>query len=67
MVRVYFDGLDDAHWKATRIDLIAARAENLLAGFDAIVRGEIVDQNLPGGAAAKDGADARGGEENAGA
>ena len=35
MVGVGLDGLDGADWKTARIDLIAARGKDLLAGLDA--------------------------------
>ena len=63
--RVGSDGLDGADGKAAGIDLVASGGEDLLAGLDAGVGGEVVDQNLAGGAAAKDGAEACGGEKDA--
>jgi hypothetical protein len=57
MVRINFDGLYGANRKASRINLISTRTEYFLPRLDAVVRGEIVDKNLAGRAATKDGPD----------
>jgi hypothetical protein len=66
VIGVGLDGFDGADGKPARIDLIAAGGEDLLADLNAGVGGEIVDHDLAGGATAKNGAEAGGGEKDAG-
>src|SRR5271170_5101911 len=47
--RVGSDGLDGADGKAAWVDLVASGGEDLLAGLDAGVGGEVVDEDLAGG------------------
>ena len=58
VVGVGRDGLDGADGKAAGVDLVAAGGEDLFAGLDAGVGGEVVDDDAAGGGAAEDGADA---------
>jgi hypothetical protein len=66
MIRVDLDGFDGADGQATGINLVAAGGKDLLAGLDAGVGGEIVDDDLTGGVSAENGTDACGGEDDAG-
>ena len=61
------DGLDGADGETARVNLVAAGGEDLLAGLDAGVGGEIADLQAAVWGAAQDGADAGGGEQDAGA
>ena len=63
---VGFDGLDCADGDAAREDEVAAGGDDLLAGLDAGVGGEVVDLDAAAGGAAKDAADAGRGEDDAG-
>ena len=64
MIGVGLDGFNRAHRKATGIDLVSAGGENLFAHLDPRVGGEIVDDNLPSGTAAKNCPQTGGGEQN---
>jgi hypothetical protein len=67
VIGVGLDGLDGADGEAAGVDLVATGGEDLLADLDAGVGSEIVDDDLAGRAAAKNGAEAGGGEKDAGA
>ena len=54
VVRVGRNGFDRAHGQAARINLVAARSEDLLAGLNAGIRGQVVDQNVASRAPTQD-------------
>jgi hypothetical protein len=67
MVQIGFDGLDGADGKTARVHLISAGGEDLLAWLNTGVGGEVVDEDLAGCAASKNGANSCGDEDDAGA
>jgi len=58
VIRIGCNRLNGAHLQTTRVDLIAARGEDLLARLNARIRGKVIDLDAPRCAPAEDSANA---------